>query len=199
MSMNGAIDLETRKVRWREFLRPDAGYGFMFHVDYPMSEADLPAKVLPIRANANARVERAWTVYQTQCRRAARVPDDRIPSLSNMGGTEIFAEAFGCRLHLPAGSHPCAIPFIHTAEEADALRVPELSTSSLAYLFDIADELYRRGGPGAVMSLVDVQSPMDIAALIWDKSDFFVAMMDTPEQAVTLAERLNEFRADREQ
>ena len=49
------------------------------------------------------------------------------------------------------------------------------------------------------MSLVDVQSPMDIAALIWDKSDFFVAMMDTPEQAVTLAERLNEFRADREQ
>jgi hypothetical protein len=102
-------------------------------------------------------------------------------------GTEIFAEAFGCKVHRPDDTNPFALPLVHSAAEADAVTAPELSSSSLAYLFDIADELYRRGGPDAVMKPVDIQSPMDIVALIWEKSDMFCAMLDAPDAVKALA------------
>ena len=109
-----------------------------------------------------------------------------------MTGTEIFAEAFGCAVQRPDDTNPFAIPFVHTAAEADALRVPELSSSSLAYLFDIADELRRRAGPGVPLKPVDIQSPMDIVALIWDKVELFVAMVETPDAVRALAAKVRE-------
>ena len=81
------------------------------------------------------------------CKKAELVDDDRVPYLSNVTGTEIFAEAFGCKVHRPEDNMPFALPLVRSAAEADKITVPDLSTSSLAYLFDIADELYRRGGP----------------------------------------------------
>ena len=56
-------------------------------------------------------------------------------------------------------------------------------------LFDIADELLRRAGSGAVMQLIDVQSPMDIAALIWEKSDFCMAMIESPDAVRELTDK----------
>ena len=54
-------------------------------------------------------------------------------------------------------------------------------------LFEIADELRRRGGPDALLKMVDMQSPMDIVAQIWDKTDLFVAMLETPDAVIELA------------
>lgn len=67
---------------------------------------------------------------------------------------------------------------------------PDLSTCSLAYLFDIADELHRRGGPNAAMKPVYIQSPMDIVALIWEKEDLFCAMVETPDTVKAVAEKV---------
>ncbi len=36
----------------------------------------------------------------------------------------------------------------------------------------------------------DIQSPMDIAALIWVKSDFYIAMIEEPEAVRELAEKV---------
>ncbi len=107
-------------------------------------------------------------------------------------GTEIFAEAFGCKVHRPENAMPFALPLISSASQVAGLKVPELSTSSLAYLFDIGDELRRRAGDDALMRIVDVQSPMDIAALIWNKSDFYVAMIDSPEAVRELAHKVSD-------
>ena len=38
--------------------------------------------------------------------------------------------------------------------------------------------------------LSNVQSPMDIVALIWDKADLFAAMIDTPDAVSALAEKV---------
>ncbi|MBT3290372.1 MAG: hypothetical protein HN380_23720 [Victivallales bacterium] len=178
-----------RLAAWRAFLGDDATPGFMFHVDFPTAElaCALPAPVPLWPERAAERIERSWAAYEAMCRKAAMVGDDRVPYLSNVTGTEIFAEAFGCRVHRPDDTNPFALPLVNTAAGADALSAPELSTSSLAYLFDIADELYRRGGPDAVMKPVDIQSPMDIVALIWDKSDLFIAMIEAPEAVKNLA------------
>ncbi len=87
---------------------------------------------------------------------------------------------------------PFAKPLLTRADEVSRLRVPELSTTPLARLFEMADELRRRAGEEALMKLVDIQSPMDIAALIWDKNDFFVAMLEEPEAVKELAEKVSQ-------
>ena len=106
-------------------------------------------------------------------------------------GTEIFAEAFGCEVHRPENNMPFALPLISSASEVAGLKVPELSTSSLAYLFDIGDELRRRAGDDALIG-IDIQSPMDIAALIWNKNDFYAAMLETPEAVRELAHKVGD-------
>lgn len=184
--------LEVRKQAWREFMKPGAPGGFMFLVRYEdkaHGQSGPPPPQWPEKAAE--RVEYHWRAYQRGLERAATVQDDVIPSLNMMTGTEIFAEAFGCKVHRPADNMPFALPLIQAAEEVAAVKVPELSTSSLAYLFDMADELQRRAGPGAVMHMVDIQSPMDIAALIWEKSSFCMAMVESPEAVKELAGKVS--------
>jgi hypothetical protein len=69
--------------------------------------------------------------------------------------------------------------------------VPDLDSPPLARLFAIADELRRRAGPGAVMRLVDTQSPMDIVALIWDKTELYGAMLEAPDAVKQLAAKVH--------
>jgi hypothetical protein len=88
---------------------------------------------------------------------------------------------------------PFALPLVHSAREADALKVPDVSTSSVAYLFEMADELIRRAGPAALLKLVDIQSPMDIAALIWEKQSFYPAMLEAPDAVLALADKVKQF------
>ena len=183
--------IKNRLARWNKFVEGGVG-SFMFHVNFPLpeQESQMPP-IPPLWPNkAQARIERRWAEYEIMCRKAEFVDDDRVPYLSNLTGTEIFAEAFGCEVHRPEDTNPFALPLIHSAAEADGVKTPELSTSSLDYLFDIADELYRTGGPDAIMKPVDIQSPMDIVALIWEKADLFCAMIETPEPVKVLAEKV---------
>ena len=184
--------IAERLKRWDAFLSGEGRARFMYHVNFPLpeKEAGLPPAVPHWPDKARERIERRWAEYELMCRKTALVDDDRVPYISNVTGTEIFAEAFGCRVHRPDDTNPFALPFVHSAAEAEKVKQPDLSGSSLAYLFGIADELYRRGGPDAVMKPVDIQSPMDIVALIWDKADLFIAMLETPEAVRALAEKV---------
>jgi hypothetical protein len=194
-------EFQPRLERWHNFM---AGSGstqslpYLFHVNFPLPEweAKLPPATLAWPDKVQERIARNWADYELLLHKAALVDDDRIPYTSNMTGTEIFAEAFGCPVFRPSDNNPFALPFIHSAAEADRLRQPELSTSSLAYLLDIADELHRRGGPGVLMKPVDIQSPMDIVALIWEKSDLYIAMLETPEAVKALAEKVRGLLTD---
>lgn len=183
--------LTERLTRWHSFVEGGTG-AFLFHVNFPMPEAEsrLPPAPPLWPDKVKERIERRWAEYQIMCRKAEWVDDDRVPYINNATGTEIFAEAFGCQVHRPEDNMPFALPLIDSAAEADALNVPELSRCSLAYLFDIADELYRRGGPDSVMKPVDIQSPMDIVALIWNKADLFCAMVETPDVVKALADKV---------
>jgi hypothetical protein len=183
-------EIAARKARWRAFTEPGADPGFMFFVNYP--DPDAPESGLPHPARRDTRLEAAWYAYESQLSRAAIIGDDRVPFTAVWTGTEIFAEAFGCPVERPDDTMPFALPLVSTPAAADALTVPELSTSSLAYLFEMGDELHRRAGGEAVMRMVDIQSPMDIAALIWEKSAFFAAMIDAPESVMHLAAKVHE-------
>lgn len=184
-----ATRLAARKQRWADFYDGKPGARFMVMVGFD-EEGPLP-RPWPNPDQKQARIEYAWTVYQRQLRRAAALDDDFIPFLDPFTGTEIFAEAFGSKIHRPEDNMPFALPFVMTPAEADRIQVPELSASPLAMLFEIADELRRRAGPEAVMKLVDTQSPMDTVALIWDKTELFCAMLEAPDAVKHLAAKVH--------
>ena len=135
-------------------------------------------------ANPGVRHERLDWIrrnYEWHLERAGWLEDDTVPCLDLFTGTELFAEAFGCRVHRPEDNMPFALPLVESAGEADRLVVPTLEAGPLAFAFALADELRRWAGPGAPVRLVDLQSPLDVAALIWEKQSFYTALIEEPE------------------
>ncbi len=184
-----ATEIEARKARWRAFYQQTGAPAMVvIHCD-----PDAPTEPLwPWPSKRRERLERAWDAYGRQMDCLTWLDDDSLPHLHIMTGTEIFAEAFGCAVHRPDDNMPAARPRITHASQVAKLRVPELSSSSLAYLFDMADELQRRAGVGALFRMIDVQSPLDIAALIWDKNEFYPAIVEAPEAVLELADQVRQ-------
>jgi len=181
--------IENRKRRWRQFLAGDPAVKYMFLLHPPEG---LPERPQPYPQNVSARIEWAWQRYLVQLERLDWLEDDAIPFLDPYTGTEIFAEAFGCPVYFPENDMPHARPLIFKANEASRLKIPDLDAPALARVFQIAEALQARADHPAVMRLVDIQSPMDIAALIWNKTDFFLAMIDAPAAVIELASKCRE-------
>lgn len=179
--------IQMRQQRWQQLTDFNAEPTHVFLIAL---RDQFPDRPLPHPDQRKARIEWAWRKYQEQVERTAWLDDDAVPYLDVYTGTEIFAEAFGCAVHRPDDNMPFALPAVGSAAEAARLKVPDLDTPGLALLFEIADELRRRGGPAATMKMVDIQSPMDICALIWEKRDFYVALLETPEAVKELAEKV---------
>ncbi len=133
------------------------------------------------------RIEYVLDRYERMLSRQAWLDDDALPYLDLLTGTEIFAEAFGCGVHRPAGDMPFAQPLVVDPSDVAKLRVPRLEDSTLAFQFELADEARRRAGADTLLRLPDIQSPMDIAALIWDKNTLYIAMLESPQAVSDLA------------
>ena len=183
------MTMDKRKERWERFYDMQQPASHMLLIRFSENGGERP---LPHPDKKQERIEWAWEQYLAQMDRATWLDDDTVPHLDVYTGTEIFAEAFGCRIHRPDDNMPFALPFINTASEASKLRVPDLDTPCLRMLFEIADELRARAGSDAVLKMVDIQSPMDIAALIWEKSAFYIALLENPEAAQELADKVKQ-------
>src|SRR6516165_3048398 len=107
-------------------------------------------------------------------------------------GHERLPDAVRRPVQPPKDAMPSPRALFPEASQVAGVRMPDLGVRPLSDLFEIADELRRRGGPEALMKVVDIQSPMDIAALIWDKNAFYVALRETPEAVVELAAKVRE-------
>jgi uroporphyrinogen-III decarboxylase len=183
VSSNAVIT--RRKAAWQEFYDLESSRRFLWIIR--PKEGQPAPRPWPNPENKQARIEHAWQQYLWHLERIHWYEDALVPYLDPYTGTEIFAEAFGCRVYRPEDNMPFALPLVNSAREAEKLRPPDISAPPLALLFEIADELRRRSGPQALMKLVDIQSPMDIAALIWNKETFYPALIETPEVVLDLA------------
>jgi hypothetical protein len=181
--------IARRKQRWRQCFDPNAPAGHLFLIRY---DPEAPVRPPPNPEHKQARIEWAWERYQRHRQRLEWLDDDSIPYLDVYTGTELFAEAFGCRVQRSDEAMPFALPLIKSPAEVAQLPVPDLNARPLALVFDIAAELRQRAGPEAAVKLVDIQSPMDIAALIWDKTSFYTAMIDAPEAIRELAHKVKQ-------
>ena len=184
-----AGSIADRKRRWNDFFSGRRRKILLVHLwgdDAP------PPRPWPHPDNIQERVDWSLAVYRRQRDLAGWLDDDAIPFLDPFSGTEVFAEAFGCPVHRPGTTMPFALPLVRQVGDLRRLRAPKVEESSLAAIFDIADRL-RAAEPLALMRLPDIQSPFDIAALVWEKAEFFAALHEEPEAAremVALAEDL---------
>jgi hypothetical protein len=117
------------------------------------------------------------------------IGDDAVPYVALTTGTAIFAACFGCAVQLYDGAPPAARPLVFAAEEADALPVPDLGARPLARVFEFARLVREAVGPGIPIGVPDLQSPFDIAALVWRKQDLFVAMHQQPDAVKRLVDK----------
>jgi len=125
-----------------------------------------------------------WVVenYERQVRMLEAVGDDSVPVARLSTGTQLYAAAFGCRVHEYADTNPCALPLVRTAAEADAIVEPTIDESrQLSRVIELGHLVQEALGKEAFLGPCDVQSGFDTASLIWSKEDFMLAMVDEPE------------------
>ena len=186
------MDLVTRVDRWRRVYKPDPNKQVVrFIINYPA--VDIKGPFLSAE-NKQGRIDWAKRMYECDVKNADLYEDDNLPCLFPMTGTEIFAECFGCRVVRPDNNMPFALPVIFNSDAVSALKVPDLEDTPLMILFEIADELRSFAGDDALIRLPDVQCPIDVAALIWDKNDFFPSMYDDPQAVLELASKIKELQ-----
>lgn len=186
--MNDIID--RRKQNWVDFYDMDSPVNRLIVVDYTK---DFPQRPPLWWEKQKEREEWAYQRYMMQMENMEKLPDNTVPYLCMITGTEIFAEAFGCPVHKPENDNPFAMPLIKDVSEWHKIKVPRLEDTNLIRLFDMADHLKARVGKDALLSLPDIQTPIDVAALIWEKSDFYASMFEEEPAVKELSCMIKEF------
>jgi hypothetical protein len=180
------LEIEVRKQKWLDFYQLDGKEQFLLMAEYPKQG---PRPLLWYE-HKDQRVDWALREWETAMQDVTRIGDDRVPSLYVATGTEIFAEAMGCPVHYPQDTNPFALPFVNSAADVARLSTPRWEDTRLANLFELADELKSGAGKDAVFRMPDIQSPLDIAALVWNKKSFYPAMIEEPEAVHELVEKI---------
>jgi len=183
--------IEMRKERWKDLYQNTGETKVLYIISCAEGgKVEQVARPPLWPEYKQERIEWAWKDYLAGMEKVQWLEDDSIPFLSLISGTEIFAEAFGAKVYRPKDDMPFAIPFVTSPQDAEKVKIPRLEDTPLMDLFDIADELKRRGGSEALLKLPDIQSPMDVVAVMWDKADLFPSMVEAPEAVKELSEKV---------
>ncbi len=133
-----------------------------------------------------------WVVenYRRKMASLERVQDDSVSVAKLSTGTQLFAHAFGCKIHIPPDSMPCALPMVNSAAEADKLEMPDIwKTPCLYRVFELGRAVQQELGKDVDLGICDMQTGFDIASLIWEKSDLLGSMILEPEAVKRLSDK----------
>ncbi len=176
--MNFSDTINERKMRWNNFMAGAKDVQNMVIINY---YEGLETKIFPKDGNYEQFSDWIIKKYNIMKENVTWLPDDMIPYLDMLTGTEIFAEAFGCKVVYPGTNNPFALHKLSSLSEISTLKVPNIWDTRLADLFEMAHKLRSRTEKDAVIRLPDIQSPVDIAALVLNKEEFFIGIVDEPE------------------
>ncbi len=161
---------------------PFQGHGFFCMPNY-FTRSDYPKDDYTISSEPVTRwIPPLVDHYRKHMEFVETVGDHSVPTVKLMTGTHIYAAAFGCKVHRFEGSNPAALPLVHSAEEADSLPEPDIWKSpTLCRIFELAEALQKELGPDVPFGPPDMQTGFDTAAIVWNKEDFFCAMISEPD------------------
>ena len=169
------------------FAGPFRGHAVIF--DPEAQPAELPGDFAVSDRPLQDWLPRILRHYADQVQLLEALDHDAVPTARLNTGTGIFAAAFGCPIHIYPDSPAAARPIVFSAEEADRLPTPGLDSPALARVFEMARLARERVGPDVPVSVPDIQSAFDIAALIWNKEDLYVATKQTPAAVKRLVDK----------
>ncbi len=152
---------------------------------YPFYEGDYTLDKVPLQKW----IDRYLRDYEAQLKWHEELGDDAVPNMRLQSNTGIFAACFGCEIHVYEDSPSMARPLVTTPEEADRLPQPGVNSQPFERFFKLTEELEKRVGPEVSLSAPDIQSPFDIAAIVWNKQDLYMAMYDNPGAVKRLTEK----------
>jgi len=181
--------IEARKKKYLELYKKDGNRKGLLIVEPTW---DVPHCPTPYKNAEEALVTFAYEKYSRAAERMSWLDDDSLPFIDIHTGTEIFAAAMGAKVYENNDEMPFALPFMHDPSEVAALKVPKLEDSSLMRLFERASKLKSMCGKDALLRLPDIQSPMDIACLLFDKTDLFCALLTDPDAIKELCDKTAE-------
>jgi len=194
---NNAI--ENRKERWKSFYKKESQNTSPFMFIIRLTDPEDPSPML-WPEKMEERISWMKRDYYRQLEQTEWLYDDRVPFIDMISGTEIFAEAFGSPVLREMDNQPFALPAVNSSTEARSLQKPELMQSTLSFQFEMADRIYEQilteTDFKPVFRLPDIQTPMDIAALIWAKEDFFPAMIIEPDEVRRLVQKIQDLQFD---
>ena len=107
--------------------------------------------------------------------------DDYVLRLQPQLGIGVFASAFGCRVDFADDQYPMTHPLIQAGESPANvydLPKPDIHSGLLQDTLDYADYFRLMAGDRYPIAMTDLQGPLDTAYLIWDSSDFMIAMLE---------------------
>ena len=184
--------IKKRLNNWAKFMDPASKQSLMYII-YVENGFDRP---LPYPENIEKRIDWATAAYERAMERTLWLDDDNIPSVMPYTGTEIVAQAFGSPVSYPNGDMPFALPAIKDVSGLSKLKKPDVFSSNLGELFEIAERIRNRVGRDAIVQLPDIQSPLDSASLIWEKADFLMSLIDDPNAVHELISMVEELLMD---
>jgi len=179
------MDINERKQRWLDL------YEGKRRTVVVIEQNDYGTRPFPSPKTMDAFFD--WDIhrYRVMTDSMEWLDDDRVPFVTAGMGTAIFAGAFGCPVYYPDDNNPYARPCVFCIKDFAKLKQPRLEDSSLMKIVEFGQKL-RKAAPEALIQLPDIQSPLDIAALIWEKVDFFTTMIDEPQAVKDLMEMVYE-------
>jgi len=172
------MDLSQKRKKWDRFMAGSADVKNMVMISY-LNE--LEAK--PFISDGCYMSLSEWIIrkYHIMMDNLDWLDDDTIPYLDMLTGTEIFAEAFGCKVVYPTDSGSFAFPLISDYAEIEKLKIPDLWDTRLSDLFAMGRYLRDKTDKDAIIRLPDIQSPTGIAAMIMKKENFLMGLIEAPE------------------
>lgn len=168
--------------------RPHPGHGVRVQ---PFGSAYWDVRTL-VHGSVEDRAQHGRRMLEMDLRALDAIGDDRVPWLHCWSGTEVFAAAFGSPVHRPENDMPFALPAVATGSEADRLREPDIFAGPLGEIFAIGDRMVELCGTGYPVRICDIQSPFDVASLVWEKGEFFVALIEDPEAVHRLLRKVTD-------
>ncbi len=111
--------------------------------------------------------------------------DDFVPHLQPLMGVGVFASAFGCETDFPDDQFPRAHSLIKPGDSADLvnqLEPPPVNAALLGRVLEFADYFNKKAGKKYPIAMTDLQGPMDTAYLVWNATDFMMAMYNHPDE-----------------
>jgi hypothetical protein len=172
--------------RWEAFWSLEDLGRPLWMIPTPPAFAVAEARLVPMRPLLQDKaVQLHASLNFLQWRETLAVGDDFVPHLRPEQGVTIFASAFGCPVRYFDHTLPWANSLIRPGDpphKVYELPRPAVTDGQLGTILEFIDYFVAEAGGRYPIALADLQGPLDTAYLVWEPTDFMLAMYSSPRE-----------------